>query len=259
MRIKINDISLNYELSGSGRTLSLIHGMGNSVSLWEHQLPQWTKRYQVLSYDVRGHGQSDKPPGPYSADMFANDHYLLLKALGIEKNFVLGFSMGGVIAIKFALDHPEMTEALVMVSSSSEVSEKAIGMYEERAALIESKGMEAAVGMVDIAFSPEFAQQNPAAVAEYRARLLQNDRNAYAASARAMMRYNLTAELERLTCPALVIVGEKDISVGVGGSVIIHRRIPGSKLTIVPEAGHIIMKEKPEVFSSEVLDFLAPL
>lgn len=259
MRIKINDVSLNYELSGSGRTLSLIHGMGNSLSLWELVLPQWTKHFQVLAYDVRGHGQSDKHLGPYSAKMFVNDHYLLLKALHIEKNFILGFSMGGVIGLQFALEHPEMTDALVVVSSSSEVSEKAIAMYEERAALVEQQGMETIASVVDIAFTPDFARQNPSVVAQYREILLQNHPKAYAAAARAMIRYNLTAKLDRISCPTLVIVGEKDISVGVGGSVIISRRIPNSKLTILPEAGHIIMQEKPADFAREVLDFLAPL
>lgn len=259
MKININDVSLNYELSGSGRTLSLIHGMGNSLSLWEYQLSQWTKHFQVLAYDVRGHGQSDKHPGPYSAKMFVNDHYLLLKALHIEKNFVIGFSMGGVIALQFALEHPEMTDALVVVSSSSEVNEKAIAMYEERAALVEQQGMEAMASIVDTAFTPDFARQNPSVVAQYREILLQNHPKVYAAAARAMIRYNLTAKLGKISCPTLVIVGDKDITVGVGGSVIISRRIPNSKLTILPGAGHIIMNEKPDLFAREILDFLAPL
>ena len=253
MRIKINDVSLNCELSGSGRTLSLIHGMGNSLSLWELVLPQWTKHFQVLAYDVRGHGQSDKHLGPYSAKMFVNDHYLLLKALHIEKNFILGFSMGGVIALQFALEHPEMTDALVVVSSSSEVSEKAIAMYEERAALVEQQGMETIASIVDTAFTPDFARQNPSVVAQYREILLQNHPEAYAAAARAMIRYNLTAKLGKISCPTLVIVGEKDISVGVGGSVIINRHIPNSKLTILPEAGHIIMQEKPDDCADQLL------
>jgi len=259
MRIRAGDISLNYELQGKGKTLSLIHGMGNDLSVWEQQVPRWSEHYRVLAYDVRGHGQSDGPPGPYSIQQFAEDHHMLLKALAIGSNFVLGFSMGGVIALQFALDHPEMTDGLIVVSSSSEVSEKAASMYEQMAALIEQRGMQAIAGLENSIFAPEFIQRNPGVVAEYGEKLLRNDPKGYAAAARAVSRYNLTPELGKISCSSLLIVGDKDTTVGVGGSVIMSRRIANSKLVIVPGAGHVIMKESAGTLTNEVLDFLAPL
>ena len=108
-------------------------------------------------------------------------------------------------------------------------------------------------------FSPSFLKERPAVVDEYLRSRPANDPHAYAAAARAMARYNYTSDLETLRCPTLVIVGADDVMTPPGGSVIIHRRIAGSRLHIVPEAGHGMLVEQPDTFNRLVLDFLRAL
>ncbi|MBA7593564.1 3-oxoadipate enol-lactonase 2 [subsurface metagenome] len=258
MRTKINHISLNYELVGSGKCIVLTHGLGGALLHWEYQVPEFSKHYQVMTWDVRGFGHSDKPAGPYSAEMFATDLCLLLKKLNIERVFVHGHSMGGVIAQRFALDYPEMTMALIISHSSSEVKAEAIQRYNELADIAESRGMEALpITPPEVAFAKGFIEKNPKFVTQFQGRMFHNDPKAYAAAARAMGCYNYTEELAKIGCPTLIIVGDQDLMTPPGGSVIMHRRIPGSELVIFKDCGHISFIEQPEVYNNTILRFLA--
>lgn len=262
MRVQIDGISLNYELAGSGRCLALIHGLGDDLTLWANQIPAFAKHYRVLRYDVRGFGESDKPEEEYSAEIFSEDLYLLLKALKIDEAFVLGYSMGGVIAQRFALDYPEITKALIIVSSASECNQQAIERYETTAHIAEKHGMEVLEREMEGYFTkrrffPGFAERNPDSVAKFRKHWLGNDPKGYARAARAMAKCALTSQLGNIRCPTLIIVGDKDISAGVGGSVIMSRHIPGSQLKMLKDCGHDPMTEQPELFNATVMEFLA--
>jgi len=257
MRVKVDGVFINYELAGKGPCLALIHGLGGSLQVWHSQVLAFSKRYQVLTWDVRGFGGSDRPRGEYSAQLFASDLARLLKKLGIGRACVLGHSMGGVIALRFALDYPELTAALIVSASSSEVNPKAIEYWDGLAATIEKKGMEAVPFAPERFFSKGLAEKDPEFVAAYARTRPTNDPRAYARAARSMARYNYTSELGRIACPTLVVVGDQDVVTPPGGSVIMHRRIPGSRLVIFKELGHWSYIEKPEAFNSAVLDFLA--
>lgn len=257
MRVKIDGVSINYELTSKGECLTLVHGLGGSTASWENQAADFSQKYQVLTWDVRGFGQSDKPRGEYSAELFADDLYRLLKVLGISETYVLGHSMGGVIALRFTLDHPEMVRALIVASSASECNEAAAKRWNDMANTIEKEGMGVVEEMVEKNFTPAFAEGHPDIIEHQKQLRLNNNPQAYAQAARAMALGNLTADLDKIKCPALFIVGDKDINVGVGGSVIMHRRVPGSELKIVAECGHAINVEKAKEFNAAVLEFLA--
>ena len=259
MRVKINDISLNYELEGGGQCLVLTHGLADDLTLWSGQMEAFAKQYQVLAYDVRGYGQSDKPREGYSLDIWADDLHRLLSVLGIKSSFLLGFSAGGVITLKFALAYPDMVRALILVASSSEVSPKATQSFLQRADLAQKSGMEALDDGAERRFAADFIAKNPDVIAQYKKHYRQNDPHAYAQAARAMSSFNLTQELGKLTCPTLLVVGEQDRMVGVGGSVIMQRQIKGSQLKLIKGCGHDIPTENPEVFNKTVLDFLTSL
>jgi len=257
VKVKVDGVSLNYELTGQGKTITLIHGMGDNLHLWDNQVPVFSKKYQVLRFDTRGFGKSDVPREGYPAEALPQDVYGLLRALNIKETHLAGFSMGGVIALRFALDYPQMVKALIVVSSSSQVNPQAIDRYEQRARAAEQEGIQAIATDLERRFYPGFLQKSPDFLNKYRQQFLTNDPRGWAMAARSMARYNYTEELARIKCPTLVIVGENDVSVGVGGSVIISRRIPGSQLKIVKECGHDIAREKPEEFNGTVLEFLA--
>ena len=117
MKLEAGGIEVSYELSGEGDSLVLIHGFTDNSSMWHNQAPVFSERFQVLTYDVRGHGGTKTPEGDFSMKIFADDLRALLGAPGIERACVLGYSMGGRIALQFALQHPEMTTGLVFANS----------------------------------------------------------------------------------------------------------------------------------------------
>lgn len=257
MRVKVNDISINYEVTGSGETLVLTHGLGGSTQTWETTVPRFAKHYQVLTWDVRGHGQSDKPEGRYSAGLFASDLAALLKVLGIDGAFVLGHSMGGVVALRFALDFPDLCNALIVSSSSAEVNPRATQFWQDLAAAALEKGMEAVPLDPARTFTKSFVENNPEIVEELTRNRMANDPGAYVRAALAISEYNYNEELSRIGCPTLIIVGNDDLTTPPGGSVKMSRLIAGSKLVIFKDCGHLSYVEQPEVFSQSVLDFLA--
>ena len=257
MRVKVNDISINYEIAGSGKTLVLIHGLGGSTKSWETTVPLLSGHYQVLTWDVRGHGQSDKPEGNYSAELFASDLAALLRTLGIGSAFVLGHSMGGVIALRFALDFPDLCRALIVSSSSAEVNPQATKYWQELVATVLEKGMDAVPFDPTRMFSKGFVERNPEVIEEFARNRPVNEPAPYARAALAMASYNYNEELGRIRCPTLIIVGDQDVVTPPGGSVKMSRLIPGAKLIIFKDCGHVWFVEQPDVVSKAVLDFLA--
>ena len=118
---KVKDIDMYYELTGEGDPLLLIHGLGSSTRDWEEQVPVLSQKYKVITIDLRGHGQTDKPKGPYSMRMFAEDIAELLKNLGINSIHILGISLGGSVAFQLTVDYPDLVKSLIVVNTGIEV------------------------------------------------------------------------------------------------------------------------------------------
>ncbi|NJN45685.1 MAG: alpha/beta fold hydrolase, partial [Candidatus Competibacteraceae bacterium] len=115
------DIELYYEITGQGHPLLFIHGLGSCTEDWEQQVAFFAQRFLVITFDVRGHGRSDKPPDPYSIPLFARDTVGLLDVLGIASAHVVGLSLGGMIAFQLAVDVPRRVDSLVIVNSGPAV------------------------------------------------------------------------------------------------------------------------------------------
>ena len=259
--ISANRITLHYALTGAtGPLVVLTHGLGGHLGFFAPHVEALAARHRVLRWDLRGAGRSEKPPGPYSPELFASDLAALLDSLGERSAYIVGHSGGGVVAQRFALDFPTRTLGLVLASTSSEVGAKATAAWNRLADTIERSGF----GSPDRApdprgFGPAFAAAHPEALRELAARTRDNDPGAYAATARAFGSYNWTDELSRLTAPTLIIQGLADQMTPPGGSVILSRRMPRSRLLMVPDAGHNIPIEMPALFTAAILAFLAGL
>ena len=119
-KVRVDDVNLYYEIYGQGDPLVLIAGTGISCAPWRvFQVPEFSRHYQVVIYDHRGLGRSDKPDMPYSTRLFAKDCASLMDALAIPKAHIMGHSMGGRVAQWLALDHPEKVRSLVLSRSGS--------------------------------------------------------------------------------------------------------------------------------------------
>jgi len=255
MRTRVGTVEINYESSGRGTPLVLTHGLGNALDYWADVAEPLARYHHVICWDVRGFGASDKPPGPYSTAMFAADLEGLLGVLGLDRVHLLGISMGGVIAQRFALDCPTRLRSLVLVSTSSEVGAQATANWQRLADRIEHDGIDPSVANATRSFSPVFAERHPDVVAAMGARTAANDAKAYAAAARAVSAYDWTADLRAVTTPTLILQGLDDQLTPPGGSVKMSRSLPNHRLLMIPEAGHNLPLEQPLLFINAVLAF----
>src|ERR1700687_6074543 len=256
-RATVDGVALHYLQEGSGTDLVLIHGLGADLTIWDADVAVFARHHRVLRPDGRGFGASDKPPGPYSPALFARDLNAMLNACGVRDAHVLGVSMGGVIAQRFALDFPARVRSLILVSTSSEVGEKSIAAWQRLADAIERDGFDARSADASRAVSPAFAARHPEVVAELGRRNAACDPRGYAAAARAVSDYNWTAELPRLAAPTLILQGLDDELTPPGGSVKMSRVFPHARLLMIAEAGHNVPIEQPAVFHTSVLAFTA--
>jgi pimeloyl-ACP methyl ester carboxylesterase len=261
MDASVDGVRLHYELTGeSGPLVVLTHGLGGCLDFFAPHLEALARRHRVLRWDLRGAGQSEKPPGPYSPELFARDLAGLLDHLGESTAHVVGHSGGGVVAQRFALDFPTRTLSMVLASTSSEVGPKATAAWNRLADTIERQGFGSPDREPDPrSFGPAFAAAHPEVVRALAEHTRGNDPRAYAASARAFGDYNWTDRLERIRAPTLILQGLADQMTPAGGSVILSRRLPRSRLVMVPEAGHNLPIEMPALFTAAILAFLGGL
>lgn len=256
-RARVGGVSLHYEREGVGTDLVLLHGLGGDLHSWDADAPVLARHHRVLRPDLRGCGESDTPPGPYSPALFATDLAELLAACNVDAAHLVGISMGGVVAQRFALDHPAHVRSLVLVSTSSEVGPRAVAAWQRLADLVERAGFDARTADASRAFSPAFAAAHPEIVAALGRRNARCDPRAYAAAARAVSDYNWTAELSRLVVPTLILQGLDDQLTPPGGAVKMSRALPHARLLLVGNTGHNLPIEQPEVFRHSLLAFTA--
>lgn len=262
MRVHANGISMHYELSGEGLCVVLIHGYSDNLSMWYNQVSEFTKNYQVLTYDVRGFGETEITKGNYSMKLFAEDLYELLQVLNIKSACVLGYSMGGRIGLEFALTHSDMTVGLIFANSgigaptSSEVEERRKVMMN----ILQKGNIEEISEMMTVSsFSPGFNEKDPVIFQKYKAIKMQNNPLSYH-EIMQMMVAEATAppDLGRLICPTLIIAGESDGFMPLDVAETMKRSIKDAVLKVLP-TGHAAALEAPESFNKAVLDFLEGL
>jgi pimeloyl-ACP methyl ester carboxylesterase len=254
----IEGAELYYELAGAGPPLVLVHAGFVDRRMWDEQVPIFAQHYRVVRYDRRGFGNSTLTPGPFS---HRRDLYQLLQFLGIERAHLLGCSMGGAAIIDFALEHPEMTTSLVLVSS-------ALGGYQFQGDMPKPlQELFAALQANDLNRAAELAvriwidgpRRTPDQVdgrirARGRAMSLTALPNIFVAE--EPLEPSAFERLHELAAPTLVIMGELDDASIATMSEVLTTRIVGARKVIISGAAHLPNMEKPEEFNQRVLAFL---
>ena len=248
-----------YELSGpeGAPVLALIHGLGLCWNVWDGLLPDFTG-YRVLTYDLYGHGDSAPSPETASLAIYSSQLAKLMNHLGIARASVIGFSIGGMINRRFALDHGPRLDTLVILNSPHDRGAEAQALVEARAMTVRDQG---AMATLDAAlkrwFTPEYLATGVGLdlVRNWRARV---DPESYAQAAWVLA--NGVRELIRpdpaVTAPTLVMTCENDSGSTPAMCLAIAAGVVGAEAMIVPRLQHLGLMEQPQAFTRPILDFL---
>lgn len=266
-KVHANGIDIYYEVHGQGEPLVLIAGLGYDHWMWHRMVPGLAKHLRVIVFDNRGVGQTDRPPGPYTARMLADDTAGLLQALGISRAAVMGHSMGGFVAQALVLSRPEMVSKLILSSTNFGGPRHIPITREAMAVLMDTSGdpLERLRRGIVISTAPGFAEREPALVREWLAYRARNPLDPAAYQAQMAIGLALLSEeasfehkLKGVRVPTLILFGEHDKVVPPGNAELLAKAIPNARVKILPDAGHFFPLEAPEAAVEAVLEFLKP-
>ncbi len=249
---------LAYTLHGSGANgIALIHSLAMDRLFWQPVVERLADRLPVLSYDCRGHGQSDKPNGsdntPYTVELFARDLADLLDHVGWSSALIAGASMGGCVALAFAAAYPARTAALGLIDTTAWYGAEAPKQWAERANRAAEGGMGALVEFQTTRwFGDGFRAQRPDIVEQCVDVFLRNDVAAYVATCKMLGAADLRAALPGMTMPTAILVGEEDYATPVAMAEAMQRAIAGSTLTVLNGARHLTPLEAPDAVADEL-------
>jgi 3-oxoadipate enol-lactonase len=249
---------LNYELSGpeDAPVIAFTGSLGTDITMWKSQADRLSDRFRTLRYDIRGHGRSEVPPGPYSIANLGSDLLALLDRLGIERVALCGLSIGGMISMWVASHARERVERLVLCCTSAQLGPRE--SWVERAATVRAQGVEAiADAVLDRWFTPTFAQAHPDVIQRMRQTLTDTPREGYAGCAEAIGDMDLTGDLGSISAPTLVLAGADDPATPPEHCERIASLIPGARFEIVSPAAHLATVERPDLTTAMILRFIS--
>lgn len=261
------DINLYYEVHGSGEPLVLIMGYGFHSGGWINQVAAFSKEFQVITFDNRGTGRSDKPDPPYTTAMMARDTAGLLDSIGVKDAHIFGLSLGGMIAQHLAANYPSKVKSLVIGSAWCGGSHGIPLNPDGVSALFDidriQNMMPAEFGktMIPWIYSQgflKFLNDNPALLQQMSAMLMAfpTPIHGYIGQAAAIKAHDTYELLPKIKAPSLVIAGETDRLMPVENSRILASRIPQAELIMLKNAGHGFIADSSEQANKVILDFL---
>jgi pimeloyl-ACP methyl ester carboxylesterase len=275
--VEVEEGRLYYEVSGEGHPLVLIHGAWGSHDWWRWQVPELSRQYQIVSLDVRGHGRSSPLKTAYSVEGFAEDLDILLEGIGIDETVLVGWSMGGMIAMQYCLHYPAKVKALILIATRGHRNPKlkrriVLQYLQARLRLLMDftaprkydRAAERFPGPSAVWLEREVEKMlSPTAPKEVHdwvmSQIREKPSQNYFEVAKSFWNWGLGDELKRIGVPALIMVGEKDNRTPPRFSRLLHHMIPEARLVIVEDAGHCLPLEHPERVNGEIIRFLKNL
>jgi 3-oxoadipate enol-lactonase len=259
--IEVNRTGIHYESLGQGEPLLFIHGLGSSIRDWQYQIGHFSGRYRVIALDLRGHGRSDKPPGPYISELFASDFAEVLRLLGVGPAHVVGLSLGGFIACQLAVDHGDLVRSLVVVNSVPDLPRDTLrDRFRIATALMLRQliarffGMRALGRFLGKKLFPRADQEELRQT--FIERWAENDRHAYLSSLATVSEWNLEHRVGDISCPTCLISGEHDFfPLALKEDFV--RKMSNARLVVIRDSGHFTPLDEPDRFNESVVEFLA--
>ncbi|MDO8611922.1 MAG: alpha/beta fold hydrolase [Dehalococcoidia bacterium] len=256
----VHGLVYDYEEKGSGLPIVFAHGLTFDRHMWDHQVETLSSRYRCIAYDFLGHGGSPVGPEGYSLEDEAENLHALMAQWGASPAHVVGLSMGGMVALRLALAHPQDVRSLTILDASAEEElPERRPLYEQLAATAKAQGPQTVADPVaGFMFSRGFVQSQPEKVEAYKRGFEGMDMEGLERATQAVTRRtNVLDRIPQITVPALVLVGSEDIATTPDKAQRIAEGIPGARLETVAGSGHMTPVEQPERISDLLSAFLA--
>jgi 3-oxoadipate enol-lactonase len=257
-RLSVNDTHIHYDRMGSGPVLLMIHGLGSSGDDWAFQRDEFARTHTLIMPDLRGSGRSAKPNGPYSIRQFADDLWALLDALDIEQIDMLGFSLGGAVALEMALMQPQRVRHLVLCNALANYrTDTWRKWFEARTQIwfVRLLGLRRTARLVAKRMFPHEHQ------APKRERVVNvigaNPKRAYLTTVYAIVGWSAVERLHTLHVPTLIIAAEKDYT-PLADKHLEASRFPNASVVVIADSRHGTPFDATEQFNACVMEFLLP-
>lgn len=253
---RVNGIDVRYTVTGSGPWVALSHSLACRLEMWDEEIRRLSKRFTVLAYDSRGHGETSAPAGAYSLDMIADDIKGLLDHLGVRQSHWIGLSMGGVFGLATALKYPGIFSSIVLADTSSKLSDEGIAAFRDRVATVRAGTMEAMVQpTLKRWFKDSFRASEPRLMERVGDWIRKTPLEGYCGTSAAIPTIDVTHRLGEIRVPCLVIVGADDIAMPPSMAQTLVRHLPDAQLVVIPDAGHLSNLEQPDAFNAALDQF----
>lgn len=249
-------IDLHYQVHGSGDPVLLLHGLGSHGLDWEFQLPALSKHYQVITIDLRGHGDSGSGTERLTIPAMAGDVVALLDHLGLASAHVVGFSLGGMVAQQLALDAPDRLRSLCLINTGPHALSGRLQRYGQltlRKLVICALGMERLGAYLSRRLFPHPEQAHLAT--RFRRQMAAMPARNYLNCLGALRRWDISSRLPEIQTPCLIIASDQDYT-PVEAKRAVAAQIPGATLAIVEDSRHASPMDQPAAINRLLLDFI---
>lgn len=264
--IKINnDISLRYNSIGEGKPIIFLHGLGGRSMTFYHQVVALRKHYRCITLDLRGFGESTRLSDnhPCSIMTFVDDLKKVIEQLQLEKEKIIlaGHSLGGMIALQFAISYPEQVEKLVIICSASSIkhsklSSFGMALFPKAESLLKRESLKITYATkLNIYYKSATKELVDWLIGEAK-KADENIIKTMSRVAQEIRRWNIDDELPKINIPTLIFRGEKDMLISKSSTDFLYKKIPNSKYVTIKKTGHCPLFEKPKIFNEVLINFL---
>lgn len=253
----MNAVAVHAVVTGraDGPVVVLSNSLGATHRMWDAQLAELERRFRVVRYDTRGHGESPVPDGPYSIDDLADDLVELLDRLGVQRAHLVGLSLGGMTAMRVAARNPDRVDRLALLCTATRIPPPAA--WVERAEAVRAHGSgSVAASVVRRWFTAEYLAGHPDVRRESEAMIAATPTEGYAGCCEVIAHLDLRDDLRSIAAPTLAIAGADDPATPPDNLDEIAAGVKSGRLLVVSHAAHLANAEQPEIVTPALIEHL---